>query len=183
MPYKDPDARRSQQKRYRLANLDRLREAAKERRLADPKYVDRERAYYRTNAEKINARVRADRAANPERYRANEQAYRDKHREKRRQAGSQRYYANREYFAHHGRKRRLKGFGLTFETYADLKDAQGSACAICREPFPDSPEPHIDHCHKTGRVRGLLCSRCNQALGLLRDDPALMDRASAYVRS
>lgn len=183
MPYKDPEARREQQKRYRLENLERLREAARQRRLNNPKYRERERAYYREHADEVNARTRAARAANPERFRANEKAYRDKHKEKRRLAGRARYYANPEYFAEHGRKRRLKRFGLTPESYEALKEEQGRACAICRDPFPERPEPHIDHCHRTGRVRGLLCGKCNQAIGLLRDDPALIERASAYVRS
>ena len=40
----------------------------------------------------------------------------------------------------------------------------------------------IDHDHETDRVRGMLCRRCNAALGMLRDDPAIMDAAADYVR-
>lgn len=67
----------------------------------------------------------------------------------------------------------------TEEDYAADVDAAGGRCAICGE-VPDAPLC-IDHDHKTGRVRGLLCSRCNLALGLVRDDPATLRRAAAYL--
>ncbi|MGY1812429.1 endonuclease domain-containing protein [Blastococcus sp. SYSU D00820] len=68
-------------------------------------------------------------------------------------------------------------YGLTPEGIADLRARQGNRCAICA----DSDPGHIDHDHVGGRVRGLLCERCNLALGLLRDDPQLMRSAAAYV--
>lgn len=58
--------------------------------------------------------------------------------------------------------------------------AQDGRCALCRESEANR-RLAVDHDHKTGRVRALLCSRCNTALGNLRDDPALMIRAAAYV--
>lgn len=53
-------------------------------------------------------------------------------------------------------------------------------CAICgREP--GSRRLHVDHCHETGLIRGLLCSRCNSGIGLLRDDPELLKTAYNYL--
>jgi hypothetical protein len=53
------------------------------------------------------------------------------------------------------------------------------SCAICCEPFERTP--HVDHCHKTGSFRGLLCTRCNTAIGLLRDSPDLARAAARYL--
>ena len=58
---------------------------------------------------------------------------------------------------------------------------QGHACAICREPFEDAPM--VDHDHKTGNVRGLLCHHCNTGIGLMRDDPKLLYRAAKYIHA
>ena len=58
---------------------------------------------------------------------------------------------------------------------------QGGVCAVCsREPTPGI-SLHVDHDHETGRIRGLLCFRCNNALGDLEDDPALLRVATRYL--
>lgn len=64
-------------------------------------------------------------------------------------------------------------------------ETQGGLCAICRLSPVGRGKGDIlvvDHCHKRGNVRGLLCGNCNIAIGLLRDDPALVDLAAAYLR-
>ncbi len=75
-------------------------------------------------------------------------------------------------------KLRLK-YGMTVEQYDALAIKQGGACAICRKPKP----LHVDHCHKTGMVRGLLCNGCNVGIGHLGDDPQTVEAAAAYLRS
>lgn len=70
---------------------------------------------------------------------------------------------------------------------ADLEamlNKQDDACAICTTPFGDLPVDryNVDHDHNTGQVRGLLCQRCNQALGMMEDDPVKLDRAAQYLR-
>ncbi|WP_347239676.1 endonuclease VII domain-containing protein [Streptomyces sp. L2] len=55
--------------------------------------------------------------------------------------------------------------------------AQRGICCICLT----APAVHVDHCHKTGRVRGVLCFNCNSAIGKLRDDPDAVRRAAAYL--
>ncbi len=57
---------------------------------------------------------------------------------------------------------------------------QGGGCAVCGDP-PGRTALHVDHCHDTGLVRGLLCFRCNSAIGNLRDDPDIIAAALAYV--
>lgn len=56
-----------------------------------------------------------------------------------------------------------KAYGLTPEQYDDMLRAQGGVCAICKKP-PKGNRLHVDHCHETGRIRGLLCVSCNSKL-------------------
>ena len=82
-------------------------------------------------------------------------------------------------------KRTFGSIGL--KEYNEMLQAQKGACAICsggicmtfkgkiRKRFD------IDHCHKTGKIRGLLCSKCNTAIGLLNDNPDILRRAIEYL--
>lgn len=70
-------------------------------------------------------------------------------------------------------------YGLTVAAFAQMEVAQGGACAICGET--PSKRLHVDHCHETGRVRGLLCQACNVGLGFFRDDPGRLTRAVGYL--
>lgn len=82
------------------------------------------------------------------------------------------------------RKNHLKKYGLTPERYAEMLAQQSGGCAICTNPPEESPKGvlFVDHDHKSGAVRKLLCGNCNNALGHMRDDPALLERAAAYLR-
>ncbi len=66
------------------------------------------------------------------------------------------------------------------QDYDMLSARQGGACAICRRQPAEAL--CVDHCHATGKVRGLLCRTCNSAIGFLRDDEALVAAALAYLR-
>ena len=84
-----------------------------------------------------------------------------------------------------GRRSQLKAkYGLSAEAYDSMVLAQGNKCAVCGdEPVRCSfKKLVIDHDHATGRVRELLCSPCNTAIGQFRDDPARMESAADYVR-
>lgn len=69
--------------------------------------------------------------------------------------------------------------------YDALLLAQGGLCAICRADTPGirTRSFYVDHDHDTGRVRGLLCHRCNSALGYLNDDSALLAKAVHYLET
>ena len=78
-------------------------------------------------------------------------------------------------------------YGISVEEYLDLAEKQNFVCSLCGKPNFSMGVNHsgclvVDHDHKTGKVRGLLCHNCNRALGLLHDDPALIQRASEYVK-
>lgn len=75
---------------------------------------------------------------------------------------------------------RLAKYGLTVTQFNVLQDQQQNKCAICSKPLGE--KFCIDHCHETGKVRGLLCYGCNSGIGLLNDDPALLTIAIEYLR-
>lgn len=71
-----------------------------------------------------------------------------------------------------------KKYGLSREGYRALFAQQEGRCAICG----DRPEVlNVDHCHSTGRVRGLLCTPCNLGIGYFRDSPSALGRAVDYL--
>lgn len=75
-----------------------------------------------------------------------------------------------------------RDYGLTRDEYEAMHEAQGGLCAICRRPQGSNRELAVDHCHDTGRVRGLLCWNCNSAIGLLGDTFKGIIAAVEYLR-
>jgi hypothetical protein len=83
---------------------------------------------------------------------------------------------------HTQRSYRMKSlFNLTPEDYDTMFEHQGGACYICFRP-PKKQRLNVDHDHKTGLVRGLLCFSCNLSLGRFRDDADRLERAASYLR-
>jgi hypothetical protein len=77
-------------------------------------------------------------------------------------------------------------YGITEEEYTILLTIQGGKCAVCggdNSMSRQSMRLFVDHDHLTGRVRGLLCSNCNQALGYVHDDPELLLKLIEYLKS
>lgn len=72
-------------------------------------------------------------------------------------------------------------YGLNREAYLAMVREQQSSCRICGRHEPDHFKLHVDHCHDTGRVRGLLCGPCNQGIGLLRHSPERLKVAIEYL--
>jgi hypothetical protein len=79
------------------------------------------------------------------------------------------------------RSRLKKRYGLTLAQYNDMLASQGGVCAICRRQCESGRNLAVDHDHRTGEVRGLLCRLCNQAIGQFRDNPITIWRALEYV--
>lgn len=73
-------------------------------------------------------------------------------------------------------------YGITPEQYDEMFDKQKGTCAICGHS-PEGRRLDVDHCHRSGEVRGLLCNKCNQAIGLFNDEPNLIERALEYLVS
>jgi len=90
--------------------------------------------------------------------------------------------ANPEMAAITARKSKIKRlFGITPEDYDKMFADQNGVCAICDKESPDGRRLHIDHCHTTQNVRGLLCPDCNRGLGIFRDQVSLLDKAARYL--
>ena len=74
-------------------------------------------------------------------------------------------------------------YGLTEEGYAAMHEAQKGRCAVCKDPLTVyGKSTHVDHCHTTGAVRGLLCSKCNKGLGMFRDNQEFLASAIKYLQ-
>lgn len=75
---------------------------------------------------------------------------------------------------------RIRSYGITEDQHDYLVATQNGVCYLCHKK-DENKALAIDHDHKTGRVRGLLCSACNRGLGLLKDDPDLVLKAYEYL--
>jgi|688.fasta_scaffold615187_1 hypothetical protein len=69
-------------------------------------------------------------------------------------------------------------YGMTVEGWEELFDSQNRVCAICGI---DPVRPVVDHCHSSGKIRGILCDNCNRGVGLLKDDHATLLSAAMYL--
>lgn len=98
--------------------------------------------------------------------------------EARKQRALERYYADPQ-------ERQANNFyykyGITKAEAISLQESQGNKCAICEQELTDSKKTHVDHCHETNKVRGILCLHCNTGLGHFKDNPELLRKAIAYL--
>lgn len=80
-----------------------------------------------------------------------------------------------------------KKYDLSINDYEKMYNFQEGKCLICKENFPSNLKEKwgmaVDHCHTTGKVRGLLCRFCNQALGSFRDNIVLLENAIEYLKN
>ena len=121
--------------------------------------------------------------ATKEEKRAYYKAYYEKNKEKLRADNRERYHKNREgvYAAQIHKK-----YGITLDDYDRMLAEQNGVCKICSQEC-DHPQRvnsrtlSIDHCHTTGKVRGLLCNKCNSLLGWARDDISILQKAIEYL--
>lgn len=122
----------------------------------------------RREANKLNARKL--RAKDPEKYRQSVRGW---------------YGRNLEKARAYQRKKACASKGITVEQFDQMIEEQGYKCKICEKSFEDfytgKEGPKIDHCHDTGAVRGLLCNRCNRALGFFEDNAELLLKAARYL--
>lgn len=177
-------ARRERDRRYRERHPDRLK-ASRD-------------LYYRSHVAECKAALRRWRKENPEKYREQSRRFRAAHADElriRNRAFMREFYkehreeinarakarrdAQIEHYRAKERRRSLARYGLTLESYAEMARRQDHKCAICRELVEGNL--HVDHCHASGRVRGLLCGACNTSIGSFADDPARLRRAADYL--
>lgn len=93
------------------------------------------------------------------------------------------YAKNRPKLALAHRKWCIKNtYGLTLEQYDQMFEDQGGVCKTCGKVNRDGRRLYIDHNHETGKVRGLLCHRCNSLLGFVKDDIDILQNILAYLK-
>lgn len=126
--------------------------------------------------ERKREKVKEWQAENREKVRGYAKKYRDANREKCRAATKRWELEHPDQLAAYHRQR---NYGLTPTQHAALLLEQDGVCAICCQ----TPKKwDVDHDHETGRVRGLLCHKCNTAIGLLGDNLTLIHSAQEYLR-
>lgn len=137
---------------------------------------ERVKAWQKANPEKARASSKAWRTANPERVKEHNKRWYAEH------SGSELQEHHRQCYRRTRRAFHLnKKFGLTEAQYHTMLMAQGHRCALCTRA--DLPEKRlaVDHDHVTGKIRALLCDRCNRGIGLLGDDPIQLRKAAEYL--
>lgn len=160
--YADKYAEKNHEKekeRHRLAKA-KLREIDRESRNA---YM---REWTAKNKESVNAKRREARKSNPEKAALDNARRKSKHDP-----------------LHHRSIMLKNNYGIGLDDYLKMYDFQGGKCAICDELKPNSGRGGlvVDHCHKEGHVRKLLCSHCNTGLGQFKDDVHLLAKAIDYL--
>lgn len=140
------------------------------------KDIEKRRAYGRCYHERNKSKIREYKKA---RYQLSKN---DPEFVKKQREAKKRWY-EREGIGYHRKWRLKRSFGLSVEDYNDLYDKQEGKCAICKgnEKNVSKYNLSVDHCHKTGRVRGLLCDACNLGLGKFNDSYELLDSAMKYL--
>lgn len=82
-----------------------------------------------------------------------------------------------------GRRNSLRiNFGISVDAYEAMNAAQGGLCGICGKTDATGRRLAVDHCHATGKIRGLLCGVCNTGIGKLGDTVDRLERALAYLK-
>lgn len=126
------------------------------------------RKWYRKNSEKRKAAAREHmrryREKNPELTRAAVKKWREDNKEKIKNSHL------------------VRNYGITLDQMNAMFLAQGSACAICRSKTTKGLNWHVDHCHQTGRVRGVLCNHCNLMIGHAKDRIETLLAAVEYLK-
>ncbi len=148
---------------------------------------DKIRAYYMANKDHLEAKRKLRRAKNPEATKAAARRYRIKNMERIREykhrpetlEARKKHQKSRDPVANRAIHLRRE-FGITLHEYNALFELQGGVCAICKKPSTGQSLA-VDHDHVTGEIRGLLCSKHNQALGAFNDSRNVLSRAIEYL--
>jgi hypothetical protein len=182
MAWKDKEKQRAYAAKYHAEHREAIAARNKAHYTAHrEQHQARNAAYRKANPEKCRARWTAHNATSQ--HRASGEKYRATHQEECR-ARSENYSAAhpekvRAAWRRSGLKRK---YGITPAQFETILAAQGGCCAICGTFKPGGRGMfHVDHNHRTGKLRGVLCHKCNTAIGLLGDSPCAARAAADYL--
>jgi hypothetical protein len=117
-----------------------------------------------------------------EQRRENGKKYYYSHLEEMRSKGREYYRLNKERLVCLNKNSKLRRrYGITLDQYTQMLEAQNGACAVCFTKDPGAKGWHVDHCHSTGKVRGILCCGCNSAAGHTGDSPDRLRVLADYL--
>jgi hypothetical protein len=158
--------------------------STKEQRATEKwKQANREaqKRYRERHPDRVNARLRRWFAKNPQKAKE----YRERRKDERHAYTKQWKMENPEKVLYRKRCYDLKKYNLSPEQYDEILVGQGGGCKLCGSTKAGgrARHLHVDHCHRTLIVRGLLCAKCNTAIGLLDDDPDRARAVAAYLEA
>jgi hypothetical protein len=168
----------SKEERYKRQKIYKQSPETKEKRriydanrLKQPEVVARMKAYRQSERGKLMLKKASEKYRATDRYKQYRKEYKNTEKYKL-------YRRNHLY---------LKKFGICLDDYNKKLSEQNNVCAICLRPETFVlkgivPSLAVDHCHKTGKVRGLLCRKCNQMLGLAEDNQNTLSNAIIYLK-
>lgn len=151
---------------------EKAREATRKWRANNPELANElarisQKKWREENPEVHRTRAKAHKDKNPERTKENHARWRAENREHLREFNRNQYY-------------RLK-YGMTIQERDQMLADQGGRCKICRTDTAGAKGWHVDHCHASKKVRGILCQQCNHALGNAKDKPEVLRRMADYL--
>jgi Rps23 Pro-64 3,4-dihydroxylase Tpa1-like proline 4-hydroxylase len=138
--------------------------------------------YYSKNKEQIIEQQKEYKKLNEQICKERSLKYRERTREQAKQRAKTWYSQNKERAKKTNRKNKLKQYGLTVDQYNQLIENQNNSCLICKKEFSEQIKSHIDHCHASGKVRGILCQKCNQGIGLFYESLESLQSAIEYLK-
>lgn len=158
MPYKDPEKRRINARNYF-------------------------RRKYRENPELYRQYWKEWAIKNPNKVKESQRKSNAKNKEKRIESSRQWKIKNKLRVSIRQKNYNLiRLYGLSLEKYELMFEHQSGLCLLCGLPNKGSPKLVVDHCHKTGKVRGLLCTKCNTGIGFFDEDIPKLEKAISYLK-
>lgn len=145
------------------SHKDRLTSNCKECKLSQ------KRIYYSKNKEKINKKAKEYYYTHEKRRKLKDQEYYSKNKEKINQRHKEYYYKYK--------------YGISLQEKREMYYKQDGKCLGCEKEMLTTRDCHVDHDHKTNRVRGLLCYRCNVLIGFANDNPIILESLALYLRN
>ncbi|GAB2695958.1 endonuclease VII domain-containing protein [Kitasatospora kifunensis] len=185
---RNPDAKREADRKYAASEKNKANRKARREGPQREVILEQKRQSWERHKEENARRAREARAAEPERFKEYYQRKYAANKEKILAQNRKWAVANRERVRAY---RRQRSYGITPEEFDRKILDQNGRCEICGIEMHLMDERIkggttrtgicVDHCHKTGVVRGLICSGCNKGLGYFKDDPARLKAAAGYI--
>lgn len=169
---------------YRARHRDKINEKQRADRLVRRDHHNQlAKSWREKNPDKVRAAAMRWRKKYPERYKSMLEEWRKQNPDRTRLHAHNHYYNNHDKCLERQRKyQTLKRYGLTQDDWISLFVAQQYSCAVCKTEHPGCKQGwHTDHCHTSGKVRGILCQHCNTTLGHSKESTERLSALIEYI--